>query len=134
MNNGVCDQDIIGDHDCLFDYPDCTDELVKLEECNFAVQQSYLGCEIALEMALRYPECEKIQLCCQDFNLTKNGICDTEIMNDFDCNYDLPDCTKKHQEKSTCPFLELHNQLSCEIATDILKDFPTCQNLRLCCT
>ena len=66
MNNGVCDAEILEDFDCLFDYPDCSDDLRKSVQCNFAVQQSYISCDIAIEMFLKYPSCEGIQLCCPD--------------------------------------------------------------------
>ena len=66
LNNGVCDEEIITDYECLFDYPDCTEDLRREVECNFAVQQSYIGCEIAIEMFLNYPYCEGIHLCCPD--------------------------------------------------------------------
>ena len=66
MNNGVCDAEISEDFDCLFDYPDCSDDLRKSVQCNFAVQQSYISCDIAIEMFLKYPSCKGIQLCCPD--------------------------------------------------------------------
>ena len=66
MNNGRCDAEILEDFDCLFDYPDCSDDLRKSVQCNFAVQQSYISCDIAIEMFLKYPSCNGIQLCCPD--------------------------------------------------------------------
>ena len=72
LNNGVCDEEIITDYECLFDYPDCTEDLRREVECNFAVQQSYIGCEIAIEMFLNYPYCEGIHLCCPDLRSDSN--------------------------------------------------------------
>ena len=75
MNNDVCDKIIMGDYKCLYDYPgtpvvqtsknkplqkltcnfftDCSVELVQKEECYYAIQQSYMGCDIAVAMAQR---------------------------------------------------------------------------------
>ena len=66
MNNGVCNEEIIQDYDCLFDYPDCSDDLRREVQCNFAIQSSSISCEIAIEMFLTYPNCEGIHLCCPD--------------------------------------------------------------------
>ena len=77
MSNGRCDAEILEDFDCLFDYPDCSDDLRKSVQCNFAVQQSYISCDIAIEMFLKYPSCKGIQLCCPDtrFDSLKNFVC-----------------------------------------------------------
>ena len=37
------------------------------------------------------------------------------------------------ESSATCPFLELHNKLSCQAANNILSAFPKCENLRPCC-
>jgi hypothetical protein len=66
-------------------------------------------------------------------SLTNNGVCDPGIKDNLDCNYDLPDCENEHNASPTCPFLELHDKLSCQVATGILNTFPKCENLRLCC-
>ena len=66
MNNGDCNQEIMGDYSCLFDYPDCTDDLRREVQCSFAVQQSYISCDIAIEMHLKYPTCQGIHICCSD--------------------------------------------------------------------
>ena len=66
-------------------------------------------------------------------SLTNNGVCDQTIKNNLDCNYDLPDCENEHKASPTCPFLELHDKLSCKVATGILDTFPNCENFRLCC-
>ena len=66
-------------------------------------------------------------------SLTNNGVCDPTIKDNLDCNYDLPDCENEHKASTTCPFLELHDKLSCQVATGILNTFPKCDNFRLCC-
>lgn len=134
MNNGVCDTEILDNFDCLYDYPDCENELKKLEECTFATQQSYLSCELAAEMYHRYPSCKSIQLCCPNGinNLTTNGICDQNIKHKMNCLYDLPDCKEEHLASETCPFLDLFDQLSCEAALTIMADFPACNKVRIC--
>ncbi len=135
MNNGICNNEIISDFDCLYDYPDCQSELKKLEECSFASQQSYLSGELAIEMYKRFPHCESsLQFRCSDFNLTKNGICDKGVMNNLDCHFDLPDCRGEHLKSQTCPFSILREKLSCEMATSILNDYESCQNVRICCS
>ena len=67
------------------------------------------------------------------FSLKDNGVCDEAIKDNLDCNYDLPDCQKQHENSATCPFLELHDKLSCQSANTILNRFSTCDNVRLCC-
>ena len=80
MNNGRCDAEILEDYDCLYDYPDCSDDLRKSVQCDFAVQQSYISCDIAIEMFLKYPSCTGIHLCCPD---TRFGSLTLKVISEY---------------------------------------------------
>ena len=107
LDNGVCDKELLLDFDCKYDYPDCSEEHLAIEQCYLAEQKSYISCSLALEMYLQYPNCEGIRLCCPQMDKIGNGVCDKSIQDNFHCNYDMPDCKTTHQSNPICPFPEL---------------------------
>lgn len=48
-----------------------------------------------------------------------NGVCDTDISDDFNCKYDVEDCQDEKKEIELCQYAEEQSKLSCDIQNKV---------------
>ena len=65
--------------------------------------------------------------------LLRNGECNRELLDDFDCNYDYPDCAEEHLKSQTCYLALQQSYISCSHALQMYLEYPQCPGIKICC-
>ena len=70
---------------------------------------------------------------CGQPELLRNGECNRELLDDFDCNYDYPDCAEEHLKSQTCYLALQQSYISCSHALQMYLEYPQCPGIKICC-
>ena len=99
--------------------PDCQNQHESSATCPFIELYNKLSCQAANKILSVSPKCKNLRPCCEKTKLLNNGICDSEISDDFNCKYDVVDCQDEQKKMELCQYAEEQSKLSCGIQNEV---------------
>ena len=98
--------------------------------CPFLELHNKLSCQAANNILSLVPKCENLRPCCEKTKLLNNGVCDSEISDDFNCKYDVVDCQDEEKKIELCQYAEEQSKLSCDIQNKVDSNILYSKNLQ----